>query len=714
MSAPADETIADTTAVVAHEHSEAQISAVEDKANGTVRRVRLGPGTVLILGALVVWVVARLAFGGKLTLALGTTDSWWLHDNLNTWTTWVDQNQNSNGFFLYFVNHIQIALENTGTLTTHLFSHTDVGRGLPFVGWIGTIALMTWIAYAIGNFKVALLTAAVFLFFLLDNLWAESMDTFSQVIAAVFYSFLIGIPLGIWAGTSERVNKIVTPVLDFMQIMPSLAYLAPLALIFSIGPASVIAATLIFAVPPVVRISAHGIRQVPVTTRESVDSLGVTRWQRLTTVLLPLAKRTIVIGMNQTIMAALSMVAIASFIGAPGLGFVVSDALASGKVGDGFAGGLAIVLMAIMFDRISTAASVRSEQAARSGSDRRRLRLLVVGIGLVVAVVAVYLSRTYLWAAQSPADWWNWGGKIASGVNSATDWVKDNLQSVTLAIKNVISYGLINPLQALLVDTPFFIVGLFFLVVAYVAGGIRVAITVLLLLAALVTLGLWGDSMATLASTLVGALVCMIISIVVGVWMGRSKRVDQIIRPLLDGLQTMPSFVFLIPFLGLFGVGRFTAIVAAVSYAAPAAIKIIADGISQVSANTIEAAESAGSTKWQMITKVQVPMARKSIALATNQALIYTLSMVVIGAAVGAGALGYDVLNGLSHVETYFGRGLAAGLSLVVLGVVLDRITQAAAERSSRQARKTAVSVRKPTSVSKTAPVRPAAAPATN
>ncbi len=718
MTARADVSVAETTAsaVVSHERSEEQIAVIQDKASGSVwKRVRIGPGTALVIGAFVVMVLARLLFGGRWILSLGAKDPWWVHSNLNTWQIWVEQNQNSNGFFLYFVNHIQIALQDTGTFTTHLFSHTDVGRGLPFVGWIGTIVLMTWIAYAIGNLKVAALTAAVFLLFLLQNLWSQSMDTFSQVIAAVFYSFLIGIPLGIWAGTSERVSKIVTPVLDFMQIMPALAYLSPLVLIFSIGPASAIAATLIFAVPPVIRISAHGIRQIPATTRESVDSLGVTRWQRLRTVLLPLAKRTIVIGMNQTIMAALAMVAIASFIGAPGLGVVVSNALQSGDVGAGFNGGLAIVLMAIMFDRVSTASSVRAERAARANTDRRRLRLISTGAGLAVVVLAIYLSRTQLWAAQAPQNWPDWGSKIASAVNGASNWIKDNLQPVTLAIKNGITYGLINPLESLLVSTPFFIVGLFFTVVAFVAGGWRVAVVVALLLAALVGFGLWSSSMATLASTLVGALVCMIISVVVGVWMGRSKRVDQIIRPVLDGLQTMPSFVFLIPFLGLFDVGRFTAIVAAVSYAAPAAIKIIADGISQVPTNTIEAAQSAGSTTWQMITKVQLPMARKSIALAANQALIYTLSMVVIGAAVGAGALGYDVLVGLNDSDS-FGRGLSAGLSLVILGVVLDRITQAAAERSTRRARKTAVSVRSTPAVEApaAAPVRPLAQPATH
>ena len=168
--------------------------------------------------------------------------------------------------------------------------------------------------------------------------------------------------------------------------------------------------------------------------------------------------------------------------------------------------------------------------------------------------------------------------------------------------------------------------------------------------------------------------------------MGRSKTTDRVIRPFLDAAQTMPAFVYLVPFLALFGATRFTAIVAAVVFAAPAAIKIIADGISQVPASTVEAAMSSGSTRWQIISKVQIPMSSKAIGLAANQGLIYALSMVVIGGMVGAGALGYDVIAGLNQLDL-FGKGLAAGLTLVVMGILLDRITQAAASRTPRTSR---------------------------
>jgi glycine betaine/proline transport system permease protein len=184
--------------------------------------------------------------------------------------------------------------------------------------------------------------------------------------------------------------------------------------------------------------------------------------------------------------------------------------------------------------------------------------------------------------------------------------------------------------------------------------------------------------MITLNMTLVATLLVIVLAIVIGVWMARNPRVDLVLRPLLDAGQTIPAFVYLIPVLALFGPTRFTAIVAGVVYAAPAAIKLVTDGVKAVPATTIEASRSTGTTAWQEITQVQLPMARGSLVLAANQGLLYVLAMVVIGGLVGAGALGYDVVLGFSRSEEW-GKGAAAGISIVLLGIMLDRITKAAA-----------------------------------
>jgi glycine betaine/proline transport system permease protein len=172
----------------------------------------------------------------------------------------------------------------------------------------------------------------------------------------------------------------------------------------------------------------------------------------------------------------------------------------------------------------------------------------------------------------------------------------------------------------------------------------------------------------------------MILATVLGVWMGRSRRADTVIRPFLDAFQTLPPFVYLVPALALFQTTRFTAIVAAVAYGMTIATKLVADGIRGVSPTTVEAARASGSTSWQMISKVQLPMSKSALVLATNQGLLYVLAMVVIGGLVGGGSLGYLVVAGFSQA-TLFGKGLAAGIAITALGVMLDRTARYAAAR---------------------------------
>jgi glycine betaine/proline transport system permease protein len=506
------------------------------------------------------------------------------------------------------------------------------------------------------------------------------MDTLALTLSAVLVALLFGIPLGIWAGLSDRFNKFVTPFLDFMQTLPTIVYLAPLTLFFLIGPASAVIATAIYAAPPAIRITAHGIRSVPDTVVEATDSLGSTRRQTLLKVLLPMSKRTVVMGVNQTIMAGLAMVTIAAMIDAPGLGKTVMTALQSLDVGTAFNAGLAIVVMAIVLDRVTTAASGRAEAARRAGNPFARLRRPLLAAGGAAALIAAYLSHTYIWAAEFPGEG-STGTNIKSAADSVTTWAQDNLSGVTNAVRDGITNGLLNPFQTLLTDSPWWLVGVVLVSLAVVLGGRRAGVTTAVCIGLLVGTGVWSDAMTTLASTAAATLLVMLAGIVVGVWMGRSPMADRIIRPGLDAAQVMPPFVYLVPFLALFGATRFTAIVAAFVYAAPVTMKIIADGIRAVPETTVEAATAAGSSTWQIVTKVQLPMARGALTLATNQGLIYVLSMVVVGGLVGAGALGYDVVAGFSQGELY-GKGLAAGLAIVLLGVMFDRITQAAARRT--------------------------------
>ncbi|MDQ1014165.1 ABC transporter permease [Streptomyces afghaniensis] len=644
------------------------------------RRVRTVNRGVVVAGILVVWLVLFAVLRGKQTLALAAADLTDLHRWFNDVNDSIGANRNSNPLFLYFFNEIRLVIDYLVTFVQDLISQPTPGRPVPQVGWLGVVGVVGYVSWAVGNWRVALLAVAGFTFLGLQGLWQESMDTLALTVSAVFVALLFAIPLGVWAGLSDRVNRIVTPFLDFMQTMPTFVYLAPLTLFFQIGPASATIATTIYAAPPAIRITAHAIRSVPEATVEAADSMGATRRQALLKVLLPMSKRTVVMGINQTIMAALAMVTIAALINAPGLGATVIQALQSLDVGTAFNAGLAIVVMAIVLDRVTTAASGRAETARGSDSPLLKWRQQLLAAGAVAAAVLVYLSHTYIWAAEFPGEG-GLGSGIAKTAADVTTWAQDNLSGLTNAFRDALTNGLLNPFQTLLTDSPWWLVGAALVALGTVLGGWRAGATTVVCVGLLVGTGVWSDAMTTLASTAVATVLVMLLGVVLGVWMGRSALVDRLLRPSLDAAQVMPPFVYLVPFLALFGATRFTAIVAAVVYAAPVAIKIIADGVRAVPEATVEAATSTGCNTWQIITKVQLPMSKGALTLATNQGLIYVLSMVVVGGLVGAGALGYDVVAGFSQGQLY-GKGLAAGLAIVLLGVMFDRITQAAARRA--------------------------------
>lgn len=644
----------------------------------SVRRPGRG---VLVLAIVVVFLALWAVLRGVHTLSLGAAQLTSLHRAINDFNDALGASRNSNPVFLYFFNEIRLVVGEFATFIQGLIAQPAFGRPVPLIGWLGVVAIVGYVSYVVATWRAALLAAAGFAFLGLQGLWQESMDTLALTIAAVIISLLIGLPLGIWAGLSDRFNRLVTPVLDLMQIMPSFVYLAPLTLIFLIGPASATIATLIYAAPPVIRLTAHGIRSAPRETVEASESLGATRGQTLVKVLLPAAKRTIVLGINQTIMAALAMVTIAALIDAPGLGKTVVKALQTLDVGTAFNAGLAIVVMAIVLDRVTTTAAARAERARKDPTPIARLvRRVVLIAGGAVTLVAVYLSTTYVWAAEFPPDV-SIGPNIAQATATATEWVQTNLSPLTNGLKDVFTLIFIDPLQTLLTESPWWLLTAAIVAVSAVIGSVRAAIVSAVCLLLLWGTGVWSDAMATLASTLVATAIVVALGIAFGVWMGRNRMVDRIVRPVLDAGQTMPPFVYLVPFLALFSASRFTAIVAAVVYAAPVTIKVVADGIRGVSPTTVEAATAAGSSTWQIITKVQLPMARRALTLATNQGLIYVLCMVVVGGLVGAGALGYDVVAGFSQAQLY-GKGLAAGVAIVLLGVMLDRLSQAAARRS--------------------------------
>ncbi|WP_453990379.1 ABC transporter permease [Bacillus nitroreducens] len=258
---------------------------------------------------------------------------------------WID------GFTDWLVSNFEFLFEGIAT-GLEGFVEGIVG-GLGFIPSILLALILGVIAWKICNWKIALFTIIGLL--LIDNLgyWDNMLDTIALVLTSVGISIILGIPIGIWASQSKTVGNIVIPILDFMQTMPAFVYLLPAIFFFNIGVVPGVVASVIFAMPPTIRLTILGITQVPSDLIEATEAFGSTTKQRLVKVQIPLAMPTIMAGINQSIMLALSMVVIASMVGAPGLGADVYRAVTQLQTGTGFEAGLAIVIVAIILDRIT-------------------------------------------------------------------------------------------------------------------------------------------------------------------------------------------------------------------------------------------------------------------------------------------------------------------------------------------------------------------------
>jgi glycine betaine/proline transport system permease protein len=633
----------------------------------------------LILIILGVWATLAIVFKGVATLELATYQDTLVTQTANDAAASIRGNRTQSTAFIYFFNPIRTVISGFVELIRMLIAIPAPNSIIPVLGWLGVIGVVAFFVFLTSNFRTTILAVSLLFGCGLLGMWTDSMDTLAMTLAAVILSLAIGIPLGIWAGLSDRVLKVLTPFLDLAQILPTLVYLAPLALFFLIGTASATIATMVYSIPLSIRITSHAIRSLNNSPIEASISMGATGKQTLTKVQLPMSKQMIVLGINQTVMAALSFVVIAALIASPGLGGPIINALTIRNVGDGFVAGLAVVFIAIMLDR-STSAAAKTKQTfiPPSKKEIQQRRISIAGMG-IFAIVCIWLSRNVLWAAIWPKQL-DVSEIVASATNTVTNWTTENLRFITVSFKDFISNYVLNSIQTVLADSPWFITITMIALIAYVLGGRKVTILAIGLMLLIVACGLWYETMVTLTQTLVATMLTMILGVILGVWIGRSEKADKVLRPFLDAGQTLPAFVYLVPILGLFGPSRFTAIVTGIVYSIPVVVKIVGEGIKGVSTTMIEAATAAGSNAWQLITKVQLPAAKKALLLATNQGLIFVLAVVVIGGFVGSGGLGYLVIVGGSKPELQ-GKGLIAGFSILLLGVMIDRIAHASARK---------------------------------
>jgi glycine betaine/proline transport system permease protein len=585
---------------------------------------------------------------------------------VNAFQRWVRNNELTHPLFRFgFIPMSKFFRWSIDGLAHHLI-------GLPWFALPAFCAFVIWWRGA-GHktlIKAALIAIVACLpgFF---GLWEPAMNTLSLMMVSVLIALVIGVPLGVAAATRPRFDAVLRPLLDAMQTVPSTVYLIPAVLFFGIGSVPAAVATIIFALPPSVRLTTLGITSVPQQSVEAGAMFGSTKRQLLRKVQIPLAMPSIATGINQTIMMALGIVVVAALVGAGGLGQEVLDTLRIRAPGRGMVVGLAIVAMATVLDRVS-ASFVSSRRSAVKGRNQR----VVIAV-FVVLIAAIILGRS----ASQKSFPLAWGTAFADPLDKAIFWLRDNATWFTKPLTNFVIRDILLVGKNLLTKTlPGPVVVIAIALAGYAIKGWRLAFGIICGLTIIGIMGTWTASMDTLVQVLTATFFSILIAIPLGVFVGRRPRLEAFLSPVLDALQTIPSLIYTIPFVMIFALSVVPGgIIASSLYAIPAGIRLAALGIRQVPAAPIEAATSFGATQRQLLRGVRLPLALPSIMLAVNQVIMMVLSMVVIAGMTGAGALGYEAVKALQLSKT--GQGAAVGISIVVIAMILDRMTQGLATR---------------------------------
>ncbi|SEK62473.1 glycine betaine/proline transport system permease protein [Roseovarius nanhaiticus] len=541
-----------------------------------------------------------------------------------------------------------------------------VYRGLP---WPAVIIGLTAFSWWTAGRNVAIFSFFSLVYFLVFGLWGSSMLTLSSVVVAVFVSFVLGILLGVLGHRNATANAILMPVYDVMQTIPTFSYLVPVLLLFGFNPVAAMIATVIYAMPPMARVTTLALQRVPPNISDFGDMAGCTRRQQMWQVLLPAARQNLLIGLNQVIMLTFAMVIIASVIGAGGLGGEVFQGLKALKIGNAVEAGIAITLMAIMLDRISRAIALSRpdhvEAVQKPLWQRHPLILGWIGFTLLFILLGQVFPALYAYpksATISTGSFWN----------DAITWIGDTYYSQIKTLRDTTITYVMRPTKSFLLDVPWLGFIAVIAAVSYAIGGMRLSIMSACLLGFIAVTGYWDGAMVSLYLVLLAVIVTLIVALPVGIWAGLSPRADQVITPVIDTLQTLPSFVYLIPVVMLFSVGEFAGLVAIVAYSLPPGVRYTKQGIQNVASSSLEAGEMAGCTRWQKLTNVQLPMAIPDIMLGINQTIMFAFGMLVITSLVGTRGLEHDTLVAISKVQP--GEGIVAGLGIAFLAIIADRL----------------------------------------
>ena len=605
---------------------------------------------------------------------------------------------------------------------------------LQSIPWIVVVFLVTLTAYLSSGLRLALFTFLATFYMVSIGYWDESMNTLALVIISVPLAIFIGFGLGVWGYFSKRAEKIIMPILDIFQTVPTFAYLLPILLLFGFGTVVGLIASILYSFPPMVRNTILGLKRVPAHILESAIMSGANSRQLFWQAMLPSCKKQILLGVNQSTMAALSMVIIAAIIGGTAdIGWEVLYYIRKAEVGQSLVVGLVIALMAIIIDRITSGFALRSDKEKKGPEFLKTFRINYLSFAIIGSILLFILARFFVALDDWPYNLSLW---VASQINDLFETFVKAFRTEIKQLKNYTLFFIMLPTKIGLQQAvspftwgfslelihkvfyflSFLVLSLWFLknkkdgifvfifllmiflyfgltrmpwppllliysFFAWQIGGYKLGLGTFLGLGFIVVVGMWSEAMISVYLCGIAVVFCFIFGTSLGIWAAHNPIVSAIIRPINDTLQTIPLFVILIPFVMLFKIGDFTALLAIIIYAIVPSIRYAEHGIRNLPSEVIDASKMMGSTKTQLLFLVKIPLALPVIMLGLNQTIMYGVAMLVIAALIGTNGLEQIVFIGLT--DGNMGKGFVAGISMAIIAMIVDRITKTISERRS-------------------------------
>ena len=598
---------------------------------------------------------------------------------------------------------------------------------LHFLPWSVSVFLFCLISFIASGWRLVIFTIIATLYMVIIGYWEESMNSFSLVAISVPMAVFIGFAIGSWGFFSRKAERIIKPSLDLLQTIPAFAYLLPILLLFGFGTTVGLLASLIYSFPPMVRNTILGLRQVPKEIIESGIMSGASNNQIFWLVRVPTAWRQILLGVNQTTMASLSMVIIASIIGGTAdIGWEVLVYLRKAQFGGSLVAGIVIALIAMILDRVTSGLASKSVTYGPKEKFfiKRNKYWIICFFGFCFFYILSYffpfLNNWPDHLSVSPArsiseglDFFifNFGSQIdylkqiafffvmlptKIGLQNSISpytWGFDLTPTLSfcyfvfmfaLAFWCFIKWGT-NLSVGVVLFAIFFFFGLtnipwlplilIYGLIGLKIGGVSLFIGTVLGMSFIVFTGILPQALISIYLCGIAVIISFLLGTSLGIWAANNDRVSSFMRPINDTMQTMPSFVILIPFVMIFKIGEFTALLAIIAYAFVPAMRYAEHGLRNLPQTVIEAATMVGCSKRQLLWKVKIPLALPVIMLGLNQTIMYGLAMLVIAALVGTTGLGQLIYIGLSKAS--FGSGMIAGIGIAIIAMVADRMTQA-------------------------------------